>query len=101
MDGKRLPPAPAVSTGKPIPAFVFACLSERFFASPLRAAGSEPLLTTRAYIAPEGYILRAAVEALGDNAPIAGVRDRVVGAYARWHGISPASASRLFSPTSD
>jgi hypothetical protein len=98
MDGKRLPAAPAPGARDPLPSFVFACLSDRFFSAPLRAAGSLPLLTTRAYMAPEGYVVLAAARALGENASPHRLRQAVVGAYAKWHSISSASASRLFAP---
>ena len=99
MDGKRLPAAPARSSSTPISLFVFACLSDRFFSTPLRAAGSLPLVTTRAFIAPEGYAVHAAVSSLGDNASLEGVRTRVVFAYAKWQRIPTPTASRLFAPT--
>lgn len=96
MDGKRLPPAPPES-GRAIPSFVLACLSERFFAAALRRAGSLPLVTTQAYIAPEGYVLTAAARALGRNASLGELRDEVVRAYAKAHGLSSGAASRLFA----
>jgi hypothetical protein len=99
MDGKRLPAGPSRGSSAPIPSFVFACLSDRFFSAPLRAAGSLPMVTTRAFIAPEGYAVHAAVTSLGDNAPLEGVRARVVSAYAKWQRIPTPTASRLFAPT--
>ncbi|MCA9623854.1 MAG: hypothetical protein KC731_32755 [Myxococcales bacterium] len=96
MDGKKLPP-PA-SAGKPLPSFVFACLSERFFAEPLRAAGAQPLVLTRAFMAPEGYVVEAMVRSLGENRSREEARARVVAAYAKWQKLSVTSASRLFAP---
>ena len=98
MDGHRLPTlAPSRGT-EPIPSFVLACLSERFFGAPLRAAGSSTLVTTSAYVAPEGYAVEAAVRALGAAASPEAVRQEVVTAYAKWQAIPWRQASRYFAP---
>ncbi|MEQ9325198.1 MAG: hypothetical protein RIF41_38890 [Polyangiaceae bacterium] len=95
MDGLRLP---EVEDGDraPVPSFVLACLSDRFFASSLRQAGSTPVVTTRAFMAPEGYAVEAAARAFGDNRRPKQIRDAVVRAYAKWQRITPRAASRLF-----
>ncbi len=95
MDGKRLPAAPA-DAARAIPSFVLACLSQRFFGDALRQAGSTPLVTTRAFMAPEGYVIEGLVRALGDNAPLDQVRERTVRQYAKWQKLSFGAASRLF-----
>jgi hypothetical protein len=97
FDGTPMPPPPA-DTARAIPSFVLACYSEAYFAEPLRAAGSLPLVTTRAYMAPEGYAVEATVRALGDDLPAAGVRDAVVRAYAKWQGLPWRVASPMFAP---
>lgn len=95
MDGLRLP---EVEDGlrEPVPSFVLACLSERFFSSSLRAAGSSPVVTTRAFMAPEGYAVEAAARAFGDHRTPEQIRDAVVRAYATWQKITPREAGRLF-----
>lgn len=98
MDGKRLPPAPSGAAARPRPSFVLACLSDRFFSARLRAAGSTPLVMTRAYMAPEGYAIAAAARGLGDNVSRRALRDGVVHAYAKWQRIDFRRASRLFAP---
>lgn len=98
MDGKRLPPAPSGAAARPRPSFVLACLSDRFFSARLRAAGSTPLVMTRAYMAPEGYAIAAAARGLGDNVSSRQLRDGVVQAYAKWQRIDFRRASRLFAP---
>jgi len=96
MDNKKLPAAPERSSGA-TPSFVMACYSESYFASSLRAAGSSLLVSTRALMAPEGYVVDAMTRALGDNLSQAAVRDRVVREYAKWQRLSFGTASSMFS----
>ncbi len=100
MDGMAFPPElpPRRSDDEPIASFVLACLSEKYFAKALHAVGSEPVVMTSSYMAPEGYVVDAVAKGLGDNEPIAGIRRRAVGAYARWQRISPGQASAIFAP---
>ncbi len=98
MDGLELP-ARARSEAA-LPSFVLACYSESYFAGALDAAGSTSLVTTRSLMAPEGYVVDAAVKALGDNATSREVRDGVVRAYAKWQRLSFGRASPMFSPAS-
>ena len=95
MDGLRLPEVQAGGR-EPVPSFVLACLSDRFFSSPLRQAGSAPVVTTRAFMAPEGYAVEAAARAFGDNHTAAEIREAGVRAYAKWQKITPRAAGRLF-----
>jgi hypothetical protein len=97
MDGRRLPPPPPRAGARPVPSFVMACVSERYFGDALRAAGSEPLVMTRALLAPEGYVLDAITRALGDGAALPEIRARAVDAYARWQRLTPAVASGIFA----
>ena len=96
MDGLRLPEVDERAPREPLASFVLACLSDRFFAEPLTEAGSRPLVTTRSFMAPEGYVVEAAARAFGDNATPERIRQQVVEAYARWQRISPATAARVF-----
>ena len=98
MDGRRLPPPPRAEEARPIPSFVLACLSERFFGPALRHAGSSTLVMTSAYVAPEGYAIEAAVRGLGMAASPSAMRDEVVTAYAKWQAIPWRQASRYFAP---
>ncbi|EYF08789.1 hypothetical protein [Chondromyces apiculatus] len=95
MDRSAVPLTPALQA--PVPAFVMACSSEAYFAAPLSAAGSAPLLTTRVLMAPEGYVVEAMARALGENAPLAGLRARVVDAYASWQRMPVAEARKVFA----
>jgi hypothetical protein len=98
MDGIHLP---AVATKHPnagaIPSFVMACESDAYFSRSLRQAGSDPLVMTRALMAPEGYVVDAIVQALGDNAALPAIRARTVDAYAKWQRLSTGVASSIFA----
>jgi hypothetical protein len=96
MDGLRLPPVDESAAREPLASFVLACLSERYFAAPLQRGGSRPLVTTRSFMAPEGYVVEAAARAFGDNASPEQIRKDVAQAYARWQRISLATAARVF-----
>ncbi|MCL2824418.1 MAG: hypothetical protein FWD57_10525 [Polyangiaceae bacterium] len=98
MDGLRLPPAPA--SPRPIPSFVLACMSERHFGVPLRKAGSPTLLTTRSYMAPEGYVIDAVAGAIAEDRSLADIRNAAVDATAQWQRIQRARADNVFAPVS-
>jgi hypothetical protein len=95
MDGLRLP-AVSADGRAPVPSFVLACLSDRFFSEPLRDAGSEPLVMTRSFMAPEGYVVEATARAFGDNLSPEATRQAVIAAYARWQKISDRVAATVF-----
>jgi len=100
MDGIPFPPRldPLAPGDAPVPAFVLACSSDRYFSAALRQVGVEPLITTRTLMAPEGYVVEAVVQGLAANEPAATVRQRVVTTYARWQRLSLAAASEVFAP---
>lgn len=95
MDGAAIPPVRR--TKDAVRSFVLACNSDQWFSNVLRELGSRPIVMTRALMAPEGYVVNAAVKAIGDNEPDSVVRDRVVGAYAKWQRIQVGQASALFA----
>lgn len=100
MDGIPFPPRldPIAPGDAPVPAFVLACSSDRYFSAALRQVGVEPLITTRTLMAPEGYVVDAVVQGLAANEPLAAVRQRVVRTYARWQRLSLAAAGEVFAP---
>jgi hypothetical protein len=97
FDGATLP-APSGDASRAIPSFVLACYSDAYFGPGLVALGSTPLVTTRAYMAPEGYAIEAAVRALGDGLSAKEVRDETVRAYAKWQRLAWTVASPMFAP---
>jgi hypothetical protein len=78
--------------------FVLACYSENYFAASLRHAGSTPLVTTRALMAPEGYLIHAIVEGLGQNLTVPSCANARCGVTRVGSGISEREARRVFSP---
>lgn len=100
MDGIPFPPRldPLAPGEAPVPAFVLACSSDRYFSAALRQVGVEPVITTRTLMAPEGYVVDAVVQGLAANEPPAAVRRRVVTTYARWQRLSLAAAGEVFAP---
>lgn len=100
MDGIAYPPLlPAAGPrDAPVPTFVLACGSERYFTRALRAVGSEPVVMTRTFMAPEGYVLDAVLQGLAANEPAPLIRGRAVAAYAKWQKLSPGQAGVIFAP---
>lgn len=98
MDGVKLPKPPKKPSKAARPSFVLACYSESYFAKHLTRAGSKPLVTTRALMAPEGYLIDALAQGLGDNLSESELNERVVRSYAKWQRISHGTAKRVFQP---
>lgn len=96
LDGSKLPAAPEGERRRPAPAFVLACLSERTFGEPLRAAGVPLLVTTRALVAPEAYLTDAVLHAIGEGKDAAGVREAAIGSYVVWQKLSRGTAGAMF-----
>ena len=77
------------------PAIILACASRYYFADGLRASGAHPLLWTTNLMAPEAYILKAALDAWLAGEPDSAVRDRAAAAYAQYQKCSLAAARKL------
>lgn len=93
------PPRPAPrAPGKPVAAL--ACSTERFFGPVLRDLGAVPVVLTRTFMAPEGYLLEALAEAVARHGPRdeAAARALLVRAYARYQRISEKAAATVFTP---
>jgi len=97
MDGVRLPPVPDPAHRAPISAFVLACNSEPYFGPSLRSAGVQVLLTTRALMAPEGYLVDAVARTVGDNLGMRSIRTAAIDASVHWQGIERKDASWVFA----
>lgn len=78
-------------------AIMLACISKRYFAEPLRATGASPLLWTTGLIAPESYVLKAAVDGwiLGESGEQ--IRKRAATAYNQYQRCGANAALRLFA----
>lgn len=78
-------------------AIVLACASKAYFAESLRATGAEPLLWTTNLMAPEAYILSAAVEGWLNHETGEQIRMRAAQAYDQYQHCGTRSASALFA----
>jgi hypothetical protein len=96
MNGTQLPGAGGGARA-PVPTFVLACKSEPYFAEALEKAGSLPLVTTSALMAPEGYLVDALAKGLGENLGPGELRQRAVAAYAKWQRLTLAQAGAVFA----
>jgi hypothetical protein len=90
-------PAPS---GKDTPirsTIILACASKPYFADLLRQTGARPLLWTTNLMAPEAYILKAALDGwiLGEDGEA--VRRRAAEAYNQYQKCGIKSADRLFA----
>lgn len=77
-------------------AIVIACLSQTFFAAPLRRAGARPLLWTTGLLAAESYSLEAALQGWGRGETDDAIRMRAARAYAHYQRCSENAARHLF-----
>jgi hypothetical protein len=57
-------------------AVILACISKKYFATPLKESGANPLLWTTNLMAPEAYVLKAALEGWLANEDGEHVRER-------------------------
>ncbi len=78
-------------------AIMLACVSKRFFAEPLRKTGARPLLWTTGLMAPEAYVLKAAIDGWVLNEDGEKVRKRAAAAYNQYQRCGVNAALRLFS----
>src|SRR5215510_1058434 len=74
-------------------AVMLACLSKRYFAEPLRNTGASPLLWTTGLMAPEAYVLKAAIEGWVLNENGERIRGRAAAAYNQYQQCGMNAAS--------
>jgi len=77
-------------------AMVLACASRGYFREPLRRAGATARLWTTGLLAPEAYVLEAAVAGWIAGESAAAIRERAARAYHRYQRCGLAAARRLF-----
>ena len=96
MDFDVDPPVTKADTSrKQCDAIILDCLSRKYFGDKIRPAGANPLLWTSGLMAPEGYILEAALEGWVAGETTDRIRDRAARAYAKYQKCSLESARRL------
>jgi len=90
--------APAASRGAPARAsIVLACASKPYFEGHLTKGGSHPLLLTTGLMAPEAYVLDAALRAWASGEAAERVRESAAQAYDHFQKCGIKAARRLFS----
>jgi hypothetical protein len=88
---------PAARDARQRETIVLACSSRDFFREPLRSAGAVPLLWTTGLLAPEAYVLEAALAGWIRGEDGEAIRLRAASAYERWQGCGSRAARNLFS----
>lgn len=78
-------------------AVILACISKKYFAPPLKESGANPLLWTTNLMAPEAYVLKAALEGWLANEDGERVRERAAKAYDTYQSCGLKSARALFA----
>jgi hypothetical protein len=77
-------------------AVVLACMSDEFFSAHLQAAGSQPVVTTFSFMAPEAYVLEALARGFANGASESELRSAAATAYAKYQHISAKAGNSVF-----
>lgn len=88
---------PRKRDGQKRDAVILACASKSYFADALRATGANPLLWTTNLMAPEAYILSAAIDGWLNEESDEQIRLRAAKAYDQYQHCGAKSANALFA----
>lgn len=78
-------------------AVILACISKSFFAAPLRQTGARPVVWTTGLMAPEAYVLKAAIDGWILKEDGEKIRRRAAEAYNTYQRCGLKAAMNLFS----
>lgn len=78
-------------------AIILACASKQYFDKPLRLTGASPLVWTTNLMAPEAYVLSAAIDGWMNKESDEQVRARAAAAYHKYQNCGLKAANRLFA----
>jgi hypothetical protein len=78
-------------------AVILACISKKYFAPSLKESGANPLLWTTNLMAPEAYVLKAALDGWLAGEDGEQVRERAAKAYNSYQSCGMGSARALFA----
>jgi hypothetical protein len=92
-----LPEIPRRADARGRQAIILACASKAYFEGPLRRTGAQPLLWTTGLMAPEAYVLKAAVDGWTQGEGGEAVRLRAAEAYHKYQKCGLNAARRLFA----
>lgn len=76
---------------------ILACISKKYFAAPLKSSGASPLLWTTNLMAPEAYVLSAAIDGWMKKETDEEVRLRAAKAYHSYQNCGLRAANNLFA----
>ena len=76
---------------------ILACVSQKYFAKPLERTGAVPLVWTTGLMAPEAYILSAAIDGWLKKETDEAIRIRAAKAYDSYQNCGLKAASNLFA----
>jgi len=93
----KLPPSPKARDQRPRQAIILACASKQYFSRVLEATGAKPLLWTTNLMAPESYILSAALDGWIKHESDEQIRLRAAVAYNQYQKCGLKAASNLFA----
>jgi hypothetical protein len=93
----RLPPLPKRRDDVRRDAVVLACISKRYFREGLRETGANPLVWTTNLMAPEAYVLKAALDGWLAGEDGERVRLRTAKAYDKYQNCGLRAAEGLFA----
>jgi hypothetical protein len=90
-------PIGTAPAGRTREAIILCCASKQFFGQPLRQTGASPLLWTTGLMAPEAYVLKAALDGWIARETGEAIRGRAAEAYQQYQKCSLKAARRLFA----
>jgi hypothetical protein len=88
---------PTGAAGRARDAFVLSCASKAYFTQPLKQAGASPVLWTTGLMAPEAYVLKAAIDGWIVNENGEAIRTRAAAAYQQYQKCGLKAARHLFA----
>jgi hypothetical protein len=92
-----LPSYPAQNNNGRRGAIILCCASKSYFSTPLRRAGADPILWTNGLMAPEAYVLKAALDGWMANESGERIRSRAAEAYNTYQRCGLKAARGLFA----
>ena len=92
-----LPTSPTGRDQRERRAIILACASKQYFDKALIKTGATPLLWTTNLMAPEAYVLAAAIEGWANKESDEAVRARAAAAYHKYQNCGLKAAHRLFA----
>lgn len=88
---------PVINEKGSMPQYIaLACKSDMYFRSKINSMGNKPVLTTASFMAPEAYVLDAALREWGTTGSAERICAAATRAYAKYQKISEKAARKVF-----